>query len=269
MTASAQMTMTIPFRSSLLRLLLSAIAFLVLAVSTTGCDSGGASEPEDEPATAQARFLHASAGAGTLTVVADGDEIVSGLSFRRDFADPSITDYKEGVPVDAPIEVRNASGTVLASVNAGRLEADAQYTVVVAGSGADGDEAPQAVVLRDDRPELGSNEVGLRLVHGAVAASSIDLFQVPSGDSIRAENRIASDIAFAGTVPASPTGSFSVRTVPDSGFAWTVPTSAGPVQFPVGIPGQASLSPGRHATAVILDTEEGAGFPVAGTVQVD
>jgi hypothetical protein len=109
--------------------------------------------------------------------------------------------------------------------------------------------------------------VGFRLVHGALGAASIDVFQVPPGDSARAETRIASDVAFTETVPEG--GAFSVRTVSDSGFAWTVPTSAGPVQFPVGIPGQASLSPGRFATAIAIDTEEGAGFPVAGIVQVD
>ena len=266
MTSTKQTTTPSLLRSTLFRSLLSAAALLIVTIGTVGCDSGGTSEPDEVP-TAEARFLHASAGAGALTVVADGDEIVSGLSFRRDFADPSITNYKEGIPVDEAIEVQDASGTVLTSVDAGQLEADAQYTVIVAGSMAEGDNAPQAVVLPDDRPELGSNEVGIRFVHSAAAAPSVDLFQVPSGDSVRTENRIAADVAFSETVPES--GSFSVRTVPDSGFAWTVPTSAGPVRFPVGIPGQASLSPGRYATAVAVDTEEGAGFPVAGIVQVD
>jgi hypothetical protein len=237
-----------------------------------GCDGGGANGTGDangdDGPTAEARFLHASADAGALTVVADGEEIVSDLPFERQFSDPSITEYQE-VPVDVSLDVQEEGGAVLTSVGADQLEADAQYTIVVAGSPAEGDDAPQAVVLPDDRPELGDDEVGLRLVHGAVGASSIDVFQVPPGDSARAETRIASDVAFTETVPASPPGAYSVRTVPDSGFAWTVPTSAGPVRFPVGIPGEPSLSTGRFATAIAIDTEEGAGFPVAGIVQVD
>jgi hypothetical protein len=259
-----------PLRSQLLRSALTVVAVLVLAMGGMGCDSGGSngdSNGGDAP-TAQARFLHAAAGAGALTIVADGDELVSGLSFRREFANPSITEYEE-VPVNTSVEVQEEGGTVLASVGADRLEADTRYTIIVAGSMAEGDEAPQAVVLPDDRPELGDDEVGLRLVHGAVGASTIDVFQVPTGDSPSADNRIASDVAFTEVVPASSEGAFSVRTVPDSGFAWTVPTSAGAVRFPVGIPGEPSLSPGRFATALAIDTEEGAGFPVAGIVRVD
>lgn len=266
MTKTPSTAVPRPLRSRLLRSLFTAFALLVLAMGGTGCDSGG-SDGDDTP-TAEARFLHAAADAGPVTVVADGDELAADLAFRREFANPSITDYQD-VPTNTSIDVQDESGTVLTSVGADQLEPDAQYTIIVAGSPAEGDDAPQAIILPDDRPELGDDEVGLRLVHGAVGASSIDVFQVPPGDSARAETRIASDVAFTETVPASPPGAYSVRTVPDSGFAWTVPTSAGPVRFPVGIPGEPSLSTGRFATAIAIDTEEGAGFPVAGIVQVD
>jgi hypothetical protein len=244
-------------------LLLVPLLAALVAVGVGGCDSGGANGGGP---TAQIRVLHASPGAGDLTIVADGNEVASGLSFRREFANPSITDYQD-VPTNTSIEVQDEDGTVLTSVDAGQIDADQQYTVVVAGDAADGSSAPQAVVLSDDLPGLGDDEVGLRFVHASAEAPAIDLFQVPAGGTTGDDNRIASGVTFTETVPAS--GDVSVRTVPDSGFAWTVPTSAGPVQFPVGIPGQASLSPGRHATAVIIDTEAGAGFPVAGLVQVD
>lgn len=264
MTMTPSTAVPRPLRSHLLRSLCIAVALLALAMGGMGCDSGGANG--DDAPMAEARFLHAAADAGSITVVAGGDELAADLVFRREFSNPSITDYQD-VPTNTSIDVQNEDGTVLTSVGADRLEADAQYTIVVVGSPADGDNAPQAVVLSDDRPGLGDDEVGLRLVHGAVGAPSVDVFQVPPGDSARAETRIASDVAFTETV--SEDGAFSVRTVPDSGFAWTVPTAAGPVQFPVGIPGQASLSTGRFATAIAIDTEEGAGFPVAGIVQVD
>jgi hypothetical protein len=264
MTKTPSTAVPRPLRSRLLRSLFTAFALLVLAMGGMGCDSGG-SDGDDTP-TAEARFLHAAADAGPITVVADGNELVSDLSFRRDFANPSITEYQD-VPASASVEIQDGGGTVVASVGAGQLQAGTKYTVVVAGSPAEGGNAPQAVLLSDERPTLGSDEVGLRLVHGAVADSSIDVYQVPPGDSLSASNRIASGVTFGETVPAS--GDFSVRTVPDSGFAWTVPTAAGPVQFPVGIPGEASLSTGRFATAIALDTEQGAGFPVAGIVQVD
>ena len=242
-------------------LLLPLLAALV-AIGVGGCDSGGANGGGP---TAQVRVLHASPGAGDLTIVADGNEVASGLSFRREFANPSITDYRD-VPADGAIEVQGDDGTVLASVDAGPIDADQQYTVVVTGDAADGRSAPQAVVLSDDLPDLGDDEVGLRFVHASAEAPAIDLFQVPAGGTTGDDNRIASGMTFTETVPAS--GDFSVRSVPESGFVWTVPTSAGDIRFPVGTEGQ-SLPTGRYATALVIDTEAGAGFPVAGLVQVD
>jgi hypothetical protein len=243
-------------------LLVPVLAVLVVT-GLVGCDSGGSN---DGGPTAQVRFLHASPGAGDVTISADGNEVTSGLSFRREFNNPSITDYLD-VPADAAVEVQSGGGTVLASVAADQLAADQKYTVIVAGDPADGSSAPQAIVLSDELPQLGSGEVGLRFVNASAAAGAADLFQVPPGGSTSASNRIASGVAFTGTFPAS--GAFDVRSVPGAGFVWTVPTSAGNIQFPVNVSGQASLSTGRHATAIVIDTEAGAGFPVAGLVQVE
>jgi hypothetical protein len=245
-------------------LFIPVLAVLVVT-GLVGCDSGGSN---DGGPTAQVRFLHASPGAGDVTISAEGSEITSGLSFRREFNNPSITDYLD-VPADAAVEVQNGGGAVLASVAADQLDADQKYTVIVAGDPADGTSAPQAIVLSDDLPDLGSDEVGLRFVNASAAAGSgsVDLFQVPPGGSTSASNQVASDVAFTGTFLAS--GAFDVRDVPGSGFVWTVPTSAGDIQFPVNVSGQASLSTGRHATAIVIDTEAGAGFPVAGLVQVE
>jgi len=41
------------------------------------------------------------------------------------------------------------------------------------------------------------------------------------------------------------------------------------LQLPVGTEGGGALSPGRIITAVAIDTEPGAGFPVAALVLVD
>jgi len=205
--------------------------------------------------------------------VADGEEVVSGLPFnRRPNVNPTVTERRE-VPIEGTIEVQNDAGEVLTTVDASQLEADAPFLVVITGSLAAGEQAgrttPQALVLRDDVPEPEGDEIGLRLIHGAAGAPMIDVFWVPPGDEPNAENRLASDVSFLNTLPASPQGAFDVRTVPDEGRVLTMPTEAGDLALPIGTEGEASLPPGRVITAVAIDTEPGAGFPVAAIVQVD
>jgi len=243
---------------------------LVVGLVLTGCDSTGSN---DEPITAQVRFMHASADAGDLTVVAGGEEVITDVAFnRRPNVNPTVTRPLD-VPIEGSIEIRNDAGDLLTTINGAQFEAEEPFLVIVAGGIAAGEEAgrdtPQAFVLRDDLPDVASDEVGLRLVHAAAGAPAIDVFWVAPGVEPNEENQLASDVPFSETLPTAPRGSFDVRTVPGEGRILTVPTAAGPLQLPVGTEGGGALSPGRIITAVAIDTEPGAGFPVAALVLVD
>jgi len=244
--------------------------FLAVGLVLTACDSTGSN---DEPVTAQLRFMHASADAGDLTVLAGGEEVITGVTFnRRPNVNPTVTRPLD-VPIAGAIEIRNDAGDLLATINGAQFEAGEPFLVILAGGIAAGEETgretPQVFVLRDDLPEVASDEVGLRLVHAAAGAPAIDVFWVAPGEEPTGENQLASGVPFSETLPAAPRGSFDVRPVPGEGRILTVPTAAGPLQLPVGTEGGGALSPGRIITAVAIDTEPGAGFPVAALVLVD
>ncbi len=217
--------------------------------------------------------MHASADAGALTILAGSEEVITDVSFnRRPNVNPTVT-RRLDVPIEGPIEVRNDAGDLLATIDGAQFEADEPFLVIVAGGIAAGEQTgrdtPQAFVLRDDLPEIASDEVGLRLVHAAAGAPGIDVFWVPPGQEPSSDNALASEVPFSETLPASPRGDFEVLPVPAEGRVLTVPTGAGPLQLPIGTQGGGSLSPGRIVTAVAIDTEPGAGFPVAALIQVD
>ena len=242
----------------------------VASLALTGCDSNGSN---DEPVTAQIRFMHASADAGDLTITAGGEEVTSGVAFnRRPNVNPTVT-RRFDVSIEGSIEIQNDAGDVLTTIEGAQFEAEEPFLVIVAGGIAAGEQSgrdtPQAFVLRDDLPDIGSDEVALRLVHASAGAPAIDVFWVPPGEDPSSDNELASGVPFSETLPASVRGDFDVRTVPNEGRILTVPTAAGPLQLPIGTQGGGSLSPGRIITAVAIDTEPGASFPVAALVQVD
>lgn len=255
----------------ILRATIAIFAAVFVAVGLVGCDSGGSNGEEETP-TAQVRFLHASPDAGAVDVTANGEQIASGLTFSQELTDPTVTEYKE-VPVEGTIEVQNGSGESLATADATGLEGNQKYMVVVAGGVAAGEDAgqdtPQALVLRDDLPDLGSDEVGLRVIHGSVALPAVDVFLIPPTGDTSPENRRASGVTFSEAWPASPAGSFQVESIPDDGRVLRVPTSEGPLDIPIATQSGPSVPTGRHATVVIFDRASGAEFPWAATLQVD
>ena len=249
-------------------------AVLLVVGGIAGCDSGG-SNGEEDVATAQVRFFHASADAGAIAVVANGEDVVSDVSYSSQLASPTVTEYQD-VPTEGTIEVRDESGSALATADASALEVDSKYTVVVgrgvqAGNDA-GRDTPQALVLRDDLPEPASDEASFRVVHTSAnlsaGASPRDVFLVPPEDSTQEENRIGSGVAFGETWPASPAGTYEVRSIPDEGRVLTVPTPEGPLELPFGTEGQ-SVPLGRSATYVIIDKAPDEQFPFAAAVHVD
>jgi len=249
--------------------LLLLLGFLAVAVFP-GCDSGG-DNGDDPVATAQVRFLHASADAENLTILADGEEIVTDFTFNRDPAtNPALTNY-EDVPVEGTVEVQAEDGSSVLTVDASQLEPDTQYMVVLAGGLAAGQNAgtstPQAIVLRDEFPDLADDEIGLRLIHASASAPPVDIFLVPPGGETAPDNRLVAGVSFTETFP-SGSSSFAVETIPSEGRILTVPTPVGPLELPIAT-GGASFPPGRHVTAIATDTAPGSQFPIVALVQVD
>ena len=248
------------------------LALVFISLSLVGCDSVDDNEEEPAP-TASVRVFHASADAGDLTLLSGENSVVTDLSFRRELINPSVSDYAE-VAIGRSLEVQRDDGEVVARIDTDRLEEDIQYTLVVTGAianaNAAGQEAPQTLLLRDDLPDVGSDEAAFRIVHGAAGEPSFDVFWEPPEDTEQPENRIAEMVSYTETVPETAAdGAFDVRTVPEEGRILTVPTTADePTRLPIGTPGQ-SLATGRVATIVFTNTEPDAGFPVAALVLVD
>lgn len=245
---------------------------LLLAVGLVGCDSSS-----DPAPTAQVRFMHASPGAGPVNVVVDGSEALSDVSFSGEIVNPTISEYQD-VPVTsgAEIEVQAAeSGNAVLSTTAGEanLEEDNRYTIIVAGT-PNADNAPRAIVLRDQfRDDLGDNEIGLRLVHGAATPGAVDIYLNQPGTDLISEELIAQNFQFGGDFPGGFAGQFAGQAVSSEGSVLVVTptgTTTRVLELPVGTGSEGSLQvqPGQHITGVAIDAP-GSERPAGALIQVD
>ncbi len=245
---------------------------LLLAVGLVGCDSNGGGEGP----TAQVRFMHASADAGAVDVLVNGEEVASGVTFSENVASPTVSDYI-GVPVDAEseIEVQDADGNTVFSTTAGaaNLQENAQYTVIVAGAVAAGDNTPQPIVLRDRfETQLADDQVGIRLVHGSAGAGAVDIYLTSPGDNLDGEDPLVSNFQFTNSFPGGFAGQFAPQAVSQEGSELSV-TPAGqksPVVLNLKVGGSDGLpvQPGEFITGIAIDNPQ-ADPPFGALVQVD
>ncbi|MFP4227584.1 MAG: DUF4397 domain-containing protein [Salinivenus sp.] len=233
---------------------------LLLAVGLVACDSNGGG---DDP-TAQVRFMHASADAGAVDVLVDGEVVASDVTFSGETASPTISEYLN-VPVTAEseIEVQDADGNEVFTTTAGaaNLEEDAQYTVIVAGALAAGDDTPQPIVLRDRfETDLGDDEVGIRLVHGSAGAGAVDIYLTPPGEDLQNADPLISDFQFTDSFPDGFAGQFAPQEVSQDGSELSV-TPAGekePVVLQLQVGGDEGLpvQAGQYITGIAIDQPE-------------
>lgn len=245
---------------------------LLLAVGLVGCDSNGGGEGP----TAQVRFMHASADAGAVDVLVNGEVVASGVTFSGEIATPTVSEYLE-VPVDAEseIEVQDANGNTVFSTTAGaaNLQEDAQYTVIVAGALASGDNTPQPVVLRDRfQTQLEDDEVGIRLVHGSAGAEAVDIYLTPPGTNLENVDPLISQFQFTDSFPGGFAGQFAPQAVSQEGSELSV-TPAGqktPVVLQLQVGGSDGLpvQPGQFITGIAIDAPQD-NPPFGALVQVD
>ncbi|HHP7239416.1 DUF4397 domain-containing protein, partial [Longibacter sp.] len=134
---------------------LAVLFTMLLAVTLVGCDSND-DNGDDQPETAQVRFVHAAPDAGPVDVFLDDQEVDGDFSYKAPTpadASPRTSDYFDvPVDIDAVIDVR-AAGTdnsvLSVNVDQANLAANARYTVIVAGADAAQTDAPAAILLRD------------------------------------------------------------------------------------------------------------------------
>lgn len=260
-----------------MRRLLTFVLGLVVAVGLVGCDSSGGNESEP---TAQVRFVHASPDAGPVDVVVDGETVADGVPFSEltnGVAAPSVASQYLDVPTagDATVEVQDANGNTVISTTAGSvgLQEDAQYTIVVAGAVAAGDNTPQPIVLRDRfEANLGSNQVGIRLVHGSAGAGPVDIYLTAPNTDIQNASPIVSDFQFTDDFPGGFAGQFAPQAVSQEGSKITV-TPAGqkePIVLELRVGGEQGLpvQSGQYITGIAIDNP-GADPPAGALIQVD
>mgnify|MGYP006297604337 FL=1 len=228
--------------------------------------------------------MHASADAGPVDVVVDGETVVSGVEFSElsnGIAAPSVSSdyYEVPVSVGTTIEVQDSGGNAVISTTASQagLQEDAQYTVVVAGAIAaqeQGADTPQPIVLRDRfQRELGDNEVGIRLVHGSGFAGAVDIYLNAPGTELQQEELLAQDFQFTSDFPGGFPGQFASQAVSEQGSVLVVTpheSTLRVLELPVGgdQEGGLSVSGGQYITGVAID-DPSSEPRVGALVQVD
>jgi hypothetical protein len=220
--------------------------------------------------------MHASADAGAVDVLANGEVVASGVTFSGNVINPTISDYIE-VPVDSEseIEVQDTEGNTVFATTAGaaNLQEGGQYTVIVAGALAAGDNTPQPIVLRDRfETALGDNEVGIRLVHGSAGAGAVDIYLTPPGTDLQNASPLVSNFQFTDDFPGGFAGQFAPQEVSQEGSVLSV-TPAGqkePVVLQLQVGGSEGLpvQPGQYITGVAIDAPQN-DPPFSALVQVD
>lgn len=220
--------------------------------------------------------MHASADAGAVDVLVDGETVASGFAFSGEVANPAISQYLE-VPVnaEAEIEVQDANGNTVFTTTAGaaNLQEGAQYTVIVAGALAAGDNTPQPIILRDRfEANLGSDQVGIRLVHGSAGAGAVDIYLTPPGTDLQNASPLVSNFQFTDDFPGGFAGQFAPQAVSQEGSVLSV-TPAGekqPVVLQLQVGGSEGLpvQPGQYITGVAID-QPASDPPFSALVQVD
>lgn len=243
---------------------------LVVAVGVAGCDSNGGPGPM-----ALVRFMHASADAGPVTILADGEGVASNVTYSGTTTQPTVSEYFE-VPVrsDASIQVQDADGNAVISTTAGEagFQEDAQYTVVVAGAASAPLQTPQPIVLRDRfETTLGAQQVGIRIIHASGFAGAVDVYLTPPGTNLENVDPLIPGFQFTQDFPGGFTGQFAPQDVTQEGSELSV-TQAGskqPVlQLRVGGDEGLPVSPGQFITGVAVDAPQ-SDPPVGALIHVD
>jgi hypothetical protein len=181
--------------------------------------------------------MHASADAGAADIIVDGETAASSVS-SSDLdggisASPTVSEYVDVlVASDTDIQVQDASGNTVISTSAGSagLQENARYTVIVAGAAAASSETPSPVVLRDQfGADLGSNQVGIRLVHGSAIAGVVDVYLTPPGTDLQSATPLVSGFRFGNDFPGGFAEQFAPQAVSQSGSVLSV-TETGSTQ---------------------------------------
>ncbi|NBC86434.1 MAG: DUF4397 domain-containing protein [Bacteroidetes bacterium] len=248
---------------------LAVLFTMLLAVTLVGCDSND-DNGDDQPETAQVRFVHAAPDAGDVDVFLDDQEVAGDFSYKAPTpadVEPNYSDYLDvPVDVDARIDVRPTDSNenlLTVNVDQANLNANARYTVIVGGAQAANTEAPQIILLRDQFVDLPANSIGLRLVHASAIAQDnagpVDVYITPPGTDLSQVDPLIPGFEFtqdSGTVSLGTSGAFIQRELSGEPQVVSV-TAAGSaqavVQVQIGGDGGLQISEGQFVTGIAAD----------------
>ena len=251
---------------------LAVLFTMLLAVTLVGCDSND-DNGDDQPETAQVRFVHAAPDAGPVDVFLDDQEVAGDFSYKAPTpadASPRTSDYLDvPVDIDAVIDVR-AAGTdnnvLSVNVDQANLAANARYTVIVAGADAAQTGAPEAILLRDQFVDLETGQIGLRLVHGSALAADeftngVDVYVADAGlQDLSEETPLVADFTFTqdtGQRLLGTSGAFAPRDLTQGTQQAVYVTAAGSptpaLQVPIGGDGGLPIAEGQFVTGIAAD----------------
>jgi hypothetical protein len=132
---------------------------------------------------ANVRIAHASPDAGQVDVFVDDTLVADDASIGY------VSEYVSLSPGDHNVVLRAPDGEEVLFQRTVSVEADTNYTAVIAGEDTLGSETPlNLTVVADDPPETAANESAVRLIHASPDAGAVDVtvesFEAADGGSM-------------------------------------------------------------------------------------
>lgn len=212
------------------------VGVLVLAPVLSGL--AGCTAVQSTATSTQVRIIDASPDAGGLDIYAGTSALAYNLGFG------TISSYVALAPATYTFAADTAgSKQVLTSAKA-TVVTGKQYTILINNVSAD----LGATVLTDQAQSAPAGEISLRFLDEATAVSAVDIYLIPSGQTLLEVSAVLTDVAFgsnSGYVNV-PSGTYKIVMVPTG----TVPTSTTVATYTGSSVGYTS---GSATTVILLD----------------
>lgn len=211
------------------------IAALVLLGAACSDDASGPGK------SASVRVVHASPDAPAVDVLVDGTQVLDGVPYA------AASGYLKVTPGTRSIRVEPV-GSNTAVIDADLPLAEGEERTVIAANLV---ASIEPLVLADTNTAPAAGNIRLRLVHGAPAAGSVDIYITAPGADLTAATPDFSAVPFKALTPyvEVPAGSYQVRITPTGSKAPALDT------------GTLVLAAGAVRTAIARDAA-GGGTPL-------
>lgn len=171
----------------------------VIPLAIVGCNSSNSHNPDDP--SSKIRALHASADAPNVDILINGDIALSNVSYKDGSGYLSVPTM-----FDASINVASTD-TIVLDLAGTELVADTKYTVIAANSAAE----LEAIVLDDTVTEPAEGNLVVRVVHGAKAAPTVDIYITAPNDELSVSTPITASFKDFTEFLEVPAGDYRIR----------------------------------------------------------